>query len=169
MNVAAIEPDIRGATTIRELLDKHRADAQCSVCHNRIDPAGYALENYDVIGGFRERYRVVGTDESDEGNVQTKNKKKKQYTLGAIVDPSDTLSSGQSFHSLDEFKQLMLANPEPIVRSMVERLLIYSTGHRIEFADRTSIDAIVSDAKESSYGLRSLIHAVVQSENFLNK
>ena len=169
MNVAAIEPDIRGATTIRELLVKHRAEKQCSVCHNRIDPAGCALENYDVIGGFRERYRVVGNDESDAGNVQTKNKNQKQYTLGAIVDPSDTLSSGQSFHSLDEFKQLILENSEPIVRSMVERLLIYSTGHAIEFADRTSIAAIVSVTKESNYGLRSLIHAVVQSEVFLNK
>ena len=159
----------RSATTIRELLDKHRAEEQCSVCHSRIDPAGYALENYDVIGGFRERYRVLGTDESIEENVQSKNKNQKQYTLGAFVEPSDTLASGESFHSLDEFKQLILASPEPIVRSMVERLLIYSTGHAIEFADRTSIAAIVSNVKESSYGLRSLIHAVVQSEVFLNK
>src|SRR6185436_6198804 len=57
--VAAVEPDIRGAKTIREQLAKHRNDASCNVCHSKIDPAGFALENFDVFGGWRDRYRAL--------------------------------------------------------------------------------------------------------------
>lgn len=169
MNVAAIEPDIRGATTIREILDKHRAADQCSICHNRIDPAGYALENYDVIGGFRERYRIVATEEELAAILQSNNKKQKRFKLGPIVDPSDQLPTGEVFHNLEEFKRLLLANPEPIIRSLTERLLIYSTGHAIEFVDRAIVSEIVDKSKQSNYGLRSLVHAIVQSKIFLNK
>ncbi len=170
MNVAAIEPDIRGATTIREILDKHRAAEQCAVCHNKIDPPGYALENYDVIGGFRERYRVVANDE-EPGSAATgaAKKKPKGFKPGPPVDPSDKLATGEAFHSLEDFKRLMLAHPEPIVRGLTERLLIYSTGHAIEFADRAAVTAIVATAKQSNYGMRSLIHAIVRSDTFQNK
>ena len=170
MNVAAIEPDIRGVTTIREMLDKHRAAEQCASCHNKIDPPGYALENYDVIGGFRERYRIVAAEEEPAKTAQGRNKKPQiRFKPGPAVDPSDKLPTGEAFHSLEEFKRLMLARPEPIVRGLTERLLIYSTGHGIEFADRATVSAIVADAKPGNYGLRSLIHAVVQSPTFLNK
>ena len=169
MNVAAIEPDIRGATTIREILDKHRAADQCSICHNRIDPAGYALENYDVIGGFRERYRIVATEEELAAILQSNNNKQKRFKLGPIVDPSDKLPTGEIFHNLEGFKRLMLANPEPIMRSLTERLLIYSTGHAIEFVDRAIVSEIVEKSKQSNHGLRSLVHAIVQSKIFLNK
>ncbi len=169
MNVAAIEPDIRGATTIREMLDKHRAAEQCATCHNKIDPPGYALENYDVIGGYRERYRIVANEEPAE-TVSGKNKKQpKRFKLGPPVDASDKLPTGETFRSIEEFKRLMLAHPEPIVRGLTERLLIYSTGHAIEFADRATVAAIVAGAKQNNYGFRSLIHAVVQSDIFLNK
>src|SRR4029077_2124112 len=59
-NVAALEPDIRGATTIREQLAKHRQVAMCAGCHTKIDPPGFALESFDVIGGYRENYRTTG-------------------------------------------------------------------------------------------------------------
>ena len=170
-NVAAIEPDIRGATTIREQLDKHRAAEQCAGCHNRIDPAGYALENYDVIGGFRDRYRILREEDAagTAGGAKQKNKKEKRFTPGPAVDAADKLPTGEAFRDLEEFKRLLLARPEPIVRGLTEKLLIYSTGHAIEFADRAAVSAIFAEAKQTHYGLRSLIHAVVQSETFLNK
>ena len=58
-SVEAVEPDIRGAVTIRQQLDKHRADASCASCHRKMDPPGFALESFDVMGGYRERYRAV--------------------------------------------------------------------------------------------------------------
>ena len=57
--VPAVEPDIRGATTIREQLDKHRADESCAMCHRKIDPPGFALESFDVLGAWRDRYRAI--------------------------------------------------------------------------------------------------------------
>ena len=59
-NVPAIDPDIRGATTIRQQLDQHRSQETCAACHAKIDPAGFALENFDVMGGWRDRYRAEG-------------------------------------------------------------------------------------------------------------
>src|SRR5689334_2413903 len=63
VDVEAVEPDIRGATTIREQLEKHRSRAECASCHAQIDPPGFALENFDVIGGLREDYPNVGKGE----------------------------------------------------------------------------------------------------------
>lgn len=169
MNVAAIEPDIRGATTIREILDKHRAADQCAVCHNKIDPTGYALENYDVIGGFRDRYRIIASDEELAAIDASKNKKQNRFKSGSKVDSSDKLPTGEAFGNLEDFKRLILNRPEPIARNLIERLLIYSTGHSIEFADRENVSAIMQVASKSNYGLRSVIHAIVQSEPFLTK
>ncbi len=81
----------------------------------------------------------------------------------------DTLETGESFRGIDEFKRLVLARPEPVVRGLAEKLLVYSTGHGLEFADRDAVAAVVAEAKRNGYGLRSLVHAVVQSETFLNK
>ena len=65
-DVPAIEPDIRGATTIREQLAKHRTIASCASCHAKIDPPGFALESFDVIGGWREHYRTTGNGEAGD-------------------------------------------------------------------------------------------------------
>jgi Protein of unknown function (DUF1588) len=59
-NAGSVEPDTRGAATIRDLLEKHKSDAVCASCHKTIDPPGFALESFDVIGGYRKRYRSVG-------------------------------------------------------------------------------------------------------------
>src|SRR3954469_9752063 len=89
-NIAAVEPDVRGATTIREQLDKHRADATCASCHAKIDPPGFALEEFDVIGGFRTRYRSLGTgDPAVRGNIDPFIGL--GFKLGPKVDPSGVL------------------------------------------------------------------------------
>src|SRR6185312_15294625 len=69
-NIPAVEPDVRGATTIREQLDKHRSDTTCASCHAKIDPPGFALESFDVIGGERARYRSLGQgDPAPRGSI----------------------------------------------------------------------------------------------------
>lgn len=171
-NVPAVEPDIRGATTIREQLAKHRADPTCASCHARIDPAGFALENYDVIGGWRQRYRIV-----TEQKNWVKNRvgplapylAAHRYGDGPVVETADVLPDGRSFADLAELKKLLLADPEQIARSLTERLVTYSTGHPVEFGDHQIVDQILAEAKNKDYGLRTLIHAVVQSELFRKK
>ena len=171
-NVPAVEPDIRGATTIRDQLAKHRATENCAGCHARIDPPGFALENYDVIGGWRERYRIV-TDQKNRVNNRTgplgKYLKGYEFGLGLRVDAGDVLPDGRKFADLVEFKKLLLTDPEQIARCLTEKLVTYATGQPVGFSDHAAVGRILTEAKGADYGLRSLVHAVVGSELFRNK
>jgi mono/diheme cytochrome c family protein len=171
-NVPAVEPDIRGATTIRDQLAKHRATENCAGCHARIDPPGFALENYDVIGGWRERYRIV-TEQKNRVNNRVgplaKYLAAHQYGLGLPVDAGDALLDGRKFADLAEFKQLLLTDPEQIARCLTEKLVTYATGQPVGFGDHAAVGRILAEAKGADYGLRSLVHAVVASELFRSK
>lgn len=153
-NVPAVEPDIRGATTIREQLAKHRSLESCAVCHVKIDPPGFALESYDVIGQWREHYRVA------DG---------RQWKRGPKVDPSYATADGRTFQDIEAFKSILLESPEKIARNMARHLVTYATGAGISFADRDPLDAIVAASAEHDYGLRTMIHEVVQSQLFTHK
>ena len=153
-NVPAIEPDIRGANTIRELLAKHRSQDSCASCHVKIDPPGFALENYDPAGQWRERYVQLGGGRRERG---------------PRVDASYVLPDGREFQNIDEFRKLVAADPRRLARNVAEKLLVYGTGAPISFADRQTVDAIVEESADSGYGLRSLVHAVVTSPVFLSK
>lgn len=171
-NVPAVEPDIRGATTIREQLAKHRATENCKSCHSRIDPPGFALENYDVIGGWRDRYRVVAEPKDRVKNrvgPLAKYLAAWQYGLGPSIEAGDTLPDGRAFSDIDELKKLLLANPEQIARCVTEKLVTYSTGQPVGFSDRRAVNRILAEAKASDYGLRSLVHAVAVSDLFQKK
>jgi hypothetical protein len=165
--VAAVEPDTRGTTTIREQLDKHRSDANCAACHAKIDPPGFALESFDVIGGFRERYRSLG--KGDPNNVTFAAGWKPHYKLAKPVDSAGQLSGGESFADIGGFRSLLLKNPEALAANMVRQFLMYSTGTEPHYSDRRAIAQIVQRTKDSGYGIRSLIHEIVQSELFLRK
>src|SRR5262249_34835089 len=102
-DVPAIEPDIRGATTIREQLAKHRQVASCAACHAKIDPPGFALESFDVIGGWRDHYRTTG-----RGQAVVVDGRRMRYYQGPKVDPADVLPDGRKFRDIDELKQLLL-------------------------------------------------------------
>jgi uncharacterized protein DUF1592/uncharacterized protein DUF1588/uncharacterized protein DUF1587/uncharacterized protein DUF1585/uncharacterized protein DUF1595 len=162
--VPAVEPDIRGATTIREQLAKHREIASCAGCHTRIDPPGFALESFDVIGGWREHYRTVG-----RGEPVTLEGRRMPYLKGPRVDPADVLPDSGAFRNIDEFKQLLLKDKDRIARALAGQLLIYATGGAPRAADQPEIEAIVRKVRDRSYGLRTLVHEIVQSKAFRNK
>lgn len=164
VDVEAIEPDIRGATTIRDQLAKHRHDAACASCHVKIDPPGFALENFDVIGGWRERYRSVG-----DGEPAIVNGQRVRYLYGPAVDAADVLPDGRRFQNVDEFKQLLLEDKDLLARALTGKLLSYATGAAPTAADQSEIERIVGKVREKSYGFRSLVHEVVQSQVFQHK
>jgi hypothetical protein len=164
VDVEAVEPDIRGATTIRAQLAKHRERAECAGCHARIDPPGFALENYDVIGGWRDYYRSVGKGEKVVLNGRTM-----RYLQGPPVDAADALPDGRKFRDIDEYKQLLLEDKDQLARAMTEKLLSYATGATPTAADKAAIDAIVDRLRTRDYGLRTLVHEVVQSKVFKHK
>lgn len=165
-NVPALEPDIRGATSIREQLARHRELEACAVCHRQIDPLGFGLESFDVIGGFRQRYRSLETGDPVEPPAERLFAI--NYLHGLPVDAGDKLASGESFSNVQELKEL-LADERQLAECLAKKLLTYATGATPGFADRAVVADIVRRASEKNYGFRSLIQAVVASEAFTNK
>jgi len=165
--VPAIEPDIRGTTTIREQLAKHRQIESCATCHTHIDPPGFALESFDVIGGWRDNYRLAGWRRDAEEVIL--DGRKMPYYKGPRADPADVLSDGRRFQNIDELKQLLLEDKDQLARGLGAKLLTYATGHAPDAADEPEIDAIVRKIRDKNYGLRTLVHEIVQSELFRRK
>jgi hypothetical protein len=166
-DVPAIEPDIRGATTIRQQLDKHRNIASCAACHNSIDPPGFALENFDPIGGYREYYRVGA--QTKRGTGKLSGSLNSRFWIGPDVEQGGQTPDGRTFHDIEDYKKILLEDKDQLARSLTQKLLIYATGADIQFADREVVEQIVADLRGKNYGLRALVHDVVQSRVFVNK
>ena len=164
-NIPAVEPDVRGAKTIREQLDKHRSNATCASCHAKIDPAGFALESFDVVGGFRERYRSIGDgDPAPRGSIDPFIGI--SFKLGPAVDPSGVLPDGRTFRNIDELQSMLASDPEKLLRNLAQQLTIYSTGRDVLFGDREALNAIVTATEKNGGGIRTLIHQIIQSPLF---
>lgn len=145
-NVPAIDPDVRGAKSMRELLAKHRDNPACFECHRKIDPLGFALETFDPIGAARTT-----------------------YAKNAVIDTSGELPNGQRFADLAGLKRLLVERKAQFARMLTERLLTYACGRRIEALDRPAVDAILAATKPNDYPFRDLIEQVVCSEVFRSK
>jgi len=169
-NVGTIEPDTRGATNIREQLAKHQNVASCAACHRQIDPPGFAMECFDPAGQMRTYYRTTETGKKlDIKHADGASKHHVKYKQGADVDPSGETANGQKFKGPKEFKKIVLQQPDIVVRNLAAKLLTYSTGQRTEPGDVLALDALTERVKQKNYGLRTLVHEVVQSELFSKK
>jgi mono/diheme cytochrome c family protein len=166
-NIPNIDPDTRGATTIREQLAKHRSQASCAACHAKIDPAGFALENFDVLGGWRDRYRALGDGEKEKGIG--KNGQPFAFHLGLPVDASGTLPDGRKFEDIRSLKRLLLADERQLARNLTQQLLVFATGAPARFGDRPELEQILDRAQAHHYGVRSIIHEIIQSNLFQTK
>jgi Protein of unknown function (DUF1592)/Protein of unknown function (DUF1588)/Protein of unknown function (DUF1587)/Protein of unknown function (DUF1595)/Protein of unknown function (DUF1585)/Planctomycete cytochrome C len=167
-NVAAVEPDVRGTTTIREQLAKHRSEKVCASCHAKLDPPGFALESFDVIGGYRTRYRSIGEGlPAERGLIDPFIGL--GFKLGPVVDPSGVLPDERAFQDIREFEALIAANPQPLLKNLAQQLAIYSTGREIGFSDREAIEAIVIRTQAQQGGVRTLVHELIQSPLFQTK
>lgn len=167
-NVPAVEPDISGATTLREQLDKHRNVESCAGCHRKIDPPGFALERFDPIGGWRDWYRSMGQGERiDDRFVDPPiNKVRVRYRKGLLVDASGQMPSGQPFDDFPAFKGMLSDDGEQLAYSLADKLVAFGLGRGTGFSDRQMLDDIVRRSAKDDYGFRTLIHEVVQSEAF---
>lgn len=143
--VPAIDPDVRGAKSIRELLSKHRESPNCAGCHQKIDPLGFALESFDPIGGGRTSY----------GKIK--------------IDTAGELPGGEKFSDVAGLRKILVRRHELFARNLTDRLLTYACGRRIETLDQPVVEKIVAGMPAKDFGLRSLIEAVVVSEPFLTR
>jgi len=165
--VGAIEPDTRGATTIRATLEKHQTVAACAVCHSWIDPPGFALECFDPVGNFRERYRnSKGIQRETNVGLRFLHV---DYEQGLRVDTSGLTADGFEFDDIRDFKKHLRESQEQIARNVLSKLISFSTGAQIQFADREEVERILQATRDDGYPLRSLIQHVVASRLFRNR
>jgi hypothetical protein len=130
--------------TLREAMARHRASPACASCHARMDPIGFAMENLDAIGKWRDR---------DAGNNP--------------IDASGTFPEGTKFAGMSGLKQELLRHPEQFVGTVTEKLLMYAIGRNLQYYDAPSVRAIVREARRGNYTLSSLVLGVANSRPFL--
>jgi len=151
--VPAIEPDVTGATTLRQRLSKHRADPACAECHRKIDPLGFGLENFDPIGRWRVNYP------KPKGNTPAPN-----------VDASGEFSSGEAYADFEAFRQaLRTKREEAFTRNLIRQFLSYATGRHLEPVDDPVVEEILESVKQKGHGLRTLVVESLTSEIFRSR
>jgi hypothetical protein len=164
--VSAVEPDTRGATTIREQLDKHRNNPGCAGCHRNIDPPGFALESFDVLGGARTQYRSIEEGTPVEGFG--KNGHAFTFKLAKPVDASGEMF-GKKFQGIEDFQSILAQQDRQLARNIANQFLVYATGSPVSFSTRARLEAILDQSAHDGYGLRTLIHNIIQSDFFTHK
>lgn len=166
-SVPAVEPDIRGAKTIRELLALHTKSESCAGCHARFDPVGLALENFDILGGWRTRYRGIEQGELVSGIDRAGHDF--AYAFAEPVDASGQLMDGRRFQDIHDLKALLVSEPRQLARNLLHQFTLYATGTPIRFSDRAEIELMLDACDSDGYRVRDLIHSLVQSRIFLGK
>ena len=164
--IPGVEPDIRGASTLRELLEKHRNLDSCRSCHQMIDPPGFALESFDPIGGWREDFRSLGSGDKVDLVI---NGRKVRYRRGQPVNATGELADGTKFDSFKSFRDILAKQEDVLARTLATKFLTFATGREMGFSDRDTIDELVSRSKAKGHGVRDLIELVVTSKTFRQK
>jgi hypothetical protein len=165
--VPGIEPDVRGASTVREIIARHKESRSCASCHRKFDHYGLALENFDIMGAWRDRYRGLEEGEVVKGIDRTGNSFR--YTLARAVDASGELEDGRTFRDVRELKAILLEDPRQLARNFVHQLLAYATGVPVRFSDRREIEVILDSCAPDGYLCRDLLEELVCSRLFLGE
>jgi hypothetical protein len=130
-----------------------------------MDPPGFAMESFDVIGGFRNRYRSIGEgDPAPRGSIDPFIGI--SFKLGPAVDASGILPDDRAFKDIREFQSLMTSDTSRLLRNLAEQFAIYGTGRDVLFTDRDQMASIVAATQKDGGGIRTLIHQLVQSPFF---
>jgi mono/diheme cytochrome c family protein len=132
------------ALTVRELMAKHRASPTCSACHSVMDPLGFALENFDATGMWRDKDRFAGT----------------------MIDSAGELPDGTKINGPDDLRKALLRNPDQFVQTFTENLLMYSMGRTREFYDMPTVRRIVRETAAKDYKFSAIVLAIVKSDQF---
>jgi hypothetical protein len=132
------------ARTVREIMAAHRANPTCSSCHAVMDPLGFALENFDATGAWRDVDRYAGTP----------------------IDATGELPDGTAIEGPNDLREALVRRPEQFVQTFTERLLMYATGRTLEHYDMPAVRKIVRDAAGDDYRFSSLVRGVVASDQF---
>jgi hypothetical protein len=129
--------------SLRQRLEQHRVNPSCAVCHNKMDPLGFAFENFDAVGAWRTKDGEFG------------------------IDPSGVLPDGQSFKTPAELIKILKTKKELFSRNLCEKMLVYALGRGVEYYDKCAVDKITEELEKNDYRFSALIVEIVKSEPFL--
>jgi mono/diheme cytochrome c family protein len=132
------------ALTVREMMAKHRASPVCSSCHAVMDPLGFALENFDATGMWRDRDRFAGS----------------------VIDSAGELPDGTKIKGPDDLRKALLRRPDQFVQTFTERLLMYATGRTLQYYDMPTVRKIVHSSAADDYKFSTLVEAIVRTDQF---
>ena len=127
---------------MRQQLEQHRANPACAICHDRMDPIGFGLENFDAVGKWRA------------------------LDSGSPIDASGVLPDGSRFRGPAQLRQALLSRPERIVNAVAEKLLMYALGRTLEYYDAPAVRRIVREAASSDYRWSSMVLGIIESTPF---
>ena len=139
------EAAVGTTASLRQQMERHRADAMCASCHNKMDPLGFGLENYDGVGKWRTM----------DGKFP--------------VDASGVMPNGKSFSTPGEMRSVLISQLPQFARCMVEKMLTYSLGRGLGPYDRRTVDEIDRKLAAEGYGFQSLIYEIVRSLPFQSR
>jgi hypothetical protein len=156
-NVGEIAPKVPGIdkATVRQRLAIHRELPQCARCHDKIDPLGFALENFNAAGQWREQEGF-----GYKGRIQREDPR---------IDATARLPDGTVFEGVDGLRNALLARQDLFLQCLGEKMFTYALGRELGLADKPAVQAAVDALKRNDFTLRALIHAVVESPVFQSK
>jgi len=158
LEISALSPPTK-TETIKETIDAHREDASCNICHKKMDPLGIALENFDVIGRWRDQY----TDVSNY--APTANKKGGRFPVDARTVHLD----GRAFEGPQGLKAILMQDKERFSRSFLENILSYAMARELNFLDREHIEQLYEQSAKTNFKLRDLLLEIVSSDFFTRR
>jgi hypothetical protein len=141
-NVPEITEEKQLTGSLRQVMEQHRENPLCASCHQRMDPIGFAFENYDAIGAWRDK----------DGKFP--------------IDPAGVLPDGKAFNGPAELKEILRGKKELFARALSEKLLTYALGRGLEYYDKCAVDKIVAALDKNEYRFSTLMAEVIKSEPF---
>lgn len=167
-NIPAIETEKGQTLTVKQLVDRHKNVAQCASCHDRIDPIGYGLENFDYLGNWRTTEQIGSAAAGGTSKRKGKTDTKRAPPEKIAIDASGYLGD-ERFEDLEGLRKVLTQHQDQLARSVYESLLSYGIGRKIEFVDDQDVLANLSELKRRNYPLKEMIFEVVTSKTFVTK
>ena len=157
LEIAALSPPTK-TETIKQTIDAHRESASCNICHRKMDPLGIALENFDVMGRWRDQY-------TDVSNYSTSKKKSGRFP----VDTRTVHMDGRVFNGPQGLKKILMEDEAKFSRVFIENILSYAMARQLTFLDRENLDQLYKQSADTDFRLRDILLAIVSSEYFTKR
>ena len=168
-DVPAIGSNTSSAQSIAEQIAAHRAAPACARCHDKIDPLGFVLENFDPVGRWRDNYAVYTKNTGAKLSEEFYSQMGKQYRKGPKVEPASEIWDGTKFTNVADFKSWLLQRMELFTYCLASKMMIYATGRPLSFGDEQELSEIVSRVVSEELGLEDLVVLIVESEAFATR